>query len=136
MALAIEEMRILALVLALVFSALPAQSSAQPWVVLGRVISEGSGEAIAGQEVILRRLHHPWWCLFCLGGYRDIASTVTDESGRFEFSDTKKGSYEVATRCPPDSTFEFAARVSVGELKVGSHQVTVDHAIDHCKFNR
>jgi hypothetical protein len=130
-------MRALALVLAVVSLSLPAHGrDVQPWALSGRVLSEGSGEAIAGKEVLLRRLHHPWWCIFCLGGYRDIASTVTDQSGRFQFSDSKKGSYEVATRCPPTSTFEFAARVSVGELKVGSYKVDIEHGINHCKFKR
>jgi hypothetical protein len=102
----------------------------------GQLVSEASREPIAGHTVVLRKLYHPWWCIFCLGGYRDYATTTTDESGHFEFVDAKSGWYEVATRCPPNGTFEFAARVNAGELVSGSYQVVVEHGIEHCTFNR
>ena len=132
-------MRTLLVILALVLPAeVASESPAKGWTLSGWLLAEGSHDAngahtpIVGQEVLLRRLWHPWWCVFCLGGYVDYASATTGERGQFNFSGKRRGWYEMVVRCPTDSVLGFAARAKLDELRRGEYHAYLEYSTRHC----
>jgi len=133
-------MRALLLVLALAFPAqLTGEPSAKGWTLSGWLLAAGSHaeggthRPIAGQEILLRRLSHPFWCVFCLGGYVDYATTTTSEKGEFKFAGTRRAWYELAIRCPPGSQLEFGLRDSVDRLERGEYHTYIEYSSKPCE---
>jgi hypothetical protein len=132
-------MRALLVILGL---ALPAEvggdSPVKGWTLSGWVLAEGAHDPdgihrpIVGQEVVLRRLWRPIWCVFCLGGYVEHATTTTGEKGDFRFTDRKRGSYEVAVRCSPGSRQPFLIRDTVGRMERGEYHALIEYSTKNC----
>jgi hypothetical protein len=114
------------------------ESAAKRWTLSGWLLAEGSHAPgathtpIAGQEVVLRRFSRPIWCVLCIGGYVDSATSTTDDKGRFQFSGRKSGWYQVVVRCPRENPLAFAAERDLG-IRRGEYTTYLEYSTAFCK---
>jgi hypothetical protein len=73
---------------------------AKPWTISGVVLGDVDGLPVSGLEIQLTKFRGPpFWCFWCMGGWRQFKATRTDANGHFSFSNVTRGDFSLQADC-------------------------------------